>query len=225
MLLACDLSDPSISVDDSWWDPIGMRGTVSHQVRFNQTFIPLENQLGAPGEYLVGHWQTLFSPHYGATFLGGAEAAYRYALGYLRGQDKIHDPYVQHHVARMSLNIDTMHLWLRRTADLWSEGATSDARECGPRVRYLAEHLSLETLDECIRACGARCLNRPSPIERIYRDLSFYVRHDNADHVLAAVGKSVLGQPHDVSFFNPTGSLGTGLTHSQGGSARARNPQ
>ena len=58
-------------------------------------------------------------------------------------------------------------------------------------------------LDHCIHACGARCLNRPSPIERIYRDLSFYVRHDNDDHILANIGKSVLGLPYDLSFYKP----------------------
>jgi len=55
----------------------------------------------------------------------------------------------------------------------------------------------------CIKACGARCLNRPSALERIYRDLSFYVRHDNDDHILATVGKAILGQPNDPSFYKP----------------------
>src|SRR5689334_18166533 len=30
LLMACDLSEPTIRFDDSWWDPIGMRATVSH---------------------------------------------------------------------------------------------------------------------------------------------------------------------------------------------------
>src|SRR5438874_6491840 len=34
LLMACDLSDPSVSIDGSWWDPIGMKATVSHAVRF-----------------------------------------------------------------------------------------------------------------------------------------------------------------------------------------------
>ena len=49
----------------------------------------------------------------------------------------------------------------------------------------------------------SRCLNRPSPLERIYRDLSFYVRHDNDDHILATIGKEALGQAHDPSFYKP----------------------
>lgn len=202
LLLACDLTDPSITVEDSWWDPIGMRATVSHQVTFDQTFIPYTDQIGEPGQYLFEEWQTLFSPHYGATFLGGAESSLEYSLEYLQSQGKGQDPYVQQHIGRVSLNIETMHLWLHRTADLWNGGKIDQARQAGPRVRYLTEQLAMESLHECIKACGARCLNRPSPIERIYRDLSFYVRHDNSDHVLAAIGKSTLGQPHDPSFFN-----------------------
>ena len=52
LLLVCDLTDPSVSFDESWWDPIGMRGTVSYLAQFDQTFIPAENRLGRPGQYL-----------------------------------------------------------------------------------------------------------------------------------------------------------------------------
>jgi hypothetical protein len=33
--------------------------------------------------------------------------------------------------------------------------------------------------------------------------LSFYVRHDNDDHILATIGKEALGQAHDPSFYKP----------------------
>ena len=74
LLLACDLTDPSVRFDESWWDPIGMRATVSYLVRFDETFIPEANQIGQRGQYLQEGWQARFSPHYGATFLGGAES-------------------------------------------------------------------------------------------------------------------------------------------------------
>ena len=48
LLLVCDLRDSSISIDRSWWDPIGMRGTASHVVEFHQTFIPEANLVGRP---------------------------------------------------------------------------------------------------------------------------------------------------------------------------------
>jgi alkylation response protein AidB-like acyl-CoA dehydrogenase len=202
-MLACDLADPTVELDGSWWDPVGMRATVSHLVRFRQTFIPDENRIGEPGQYLSGGWQAAFAPHYAASFLGAAEGAYEYALEHLTAQDKGGDPYIQQRVARMSIHLETAHLWLRHVARLWDDGRREEAQLAGSRARHLVEHLAEETVHHAIRACGARSLIRPSPLERILRDLTFYIRHDNDDQVLATIGKAVLGQPFDVSFYKP----------------------
>ena len=203
LLLACDLSDPSISIDKSWWDPIGMRATSSHVVCFNRTFVPEGNLIGHPGQYLTDGWQTCFIPHYAATFLGAAEAAYEFALEYVTSQNKTGDPYVQHHIAQSAINVETAYLWLQHVARMWETGRHDEAQIAGSRARHAIEHLAEDTVKQCIRACGARSLNRPSALERIYRDLSFYVRHDNDDHILATIGKSLLGQQHDPSFYKP----------------------
>jgi alkylation response protein AidB-like acyl-CoA dehydrogenase len=203
LMLACDLADPSVETDGSWWDPIGMRGTVSHLVRFHRTFIPDANRIGGPGEYLAGGWQTAFAPHYAASFLGAAEAAFDYALAHVKAQGKEDDPYVQQRVARMSIHVETGHLWLRQVASLWDAGRRAEAQVAGSRVRHVMEHLATETVDHAVRACGARSLIRPSPLERVLRDLAFYVRHDNDDQVLATIGRAVLGQPFDASFYRP----------------------
>jgi len=203
LLLACDLRHPSVSVDTSWWDPIGMRATASHVVHFDHTPVPAGGQLGEPGDYIREGWQSAFIPHYAASFLGAAEAAQDYAMAYVRRQDKGHDPYVQQRVGRMVADVDTARLWLAHVARLWDDGRRDEARAAGTRARHVIEHLALSTVDNCIRACGARSLVRPSPVERILRDLSFYVRHDNDDHILATIGRGALGLDHDPSFFKP----------------------
>ena len=203
LMMACNLSDPTVEIDTSWWDPIGMRATASHLVHFRHTFIPDADLIGYPGQYLKEGWQTCFIPHYAATFLGAAEAAYDYAFDYVTTQNKVDDPYVQHHIGQMSVNIETAHLWLRHVARLWETGRYLEAQIAGSRARHVVEHLAEDSIKQCIRACGARCLIRPSSLERVYRDLSFYVRHDNDDHILAMIGKSVLGLTHDPSFYKP----------------------
>jgi alkylation response protein AidB-like acyl-CoA dehydrogenase len=203
LMLACDLADPSVEIDRSWWDPIGMRATVSHLVRFTRTFIPESQRIGEPGCYLRDGWQTAFIPHYAASFLGAAEAAYDQALLYLAAQGKGEDPYVQQRVARMSIHVETAHLWLRHVARLWDDGRRQEAQLAGSRARHLIEHLAEETVGHAIRACGARMLMRSNPVERIYRDLSLYIRHDNDDHILATIGKALLGQGFDPSFYKP----------------------
>ncbi|HKB69095.1 MAG TPA: acyl-CoA dehydrogenase family protein [Pyrinomonadaceae bacterium] len=203
LMMACNLSDPTVEIDTSWWDPIGMRATVSHLVHFQRTFVPDADLIGYPGQYLKESWQTCFIPHYAATFLGAAEAAYDYAFRYITTQNKIEDPYVQHHIGQMSVNLETAHLWLRHVARLWETGRYREAQIAGSRARHVVEHLAEDSVKQAIRACGARCLIRPSVLERVYRDLSFYVRHDNDDQILATIGKSVLGLTHDPSFYKP----------------------
>ena len=211
LLLTCNLGDPGVTFDSSWWNPIGMRATVSYLVRFDDVFIAAEDVIGQPGQYLNEAWQTRFSPHYATTFLGGAEAAYQYALESIKKQQREDDPYVTHRIAQMSLNVETAHVWLRYVAELWDSGRTDEAKVAGMRARYLVEKLAMEILDHCVRACGARSLVKPSPVERIYRDLSIYVRHDNCDQILATIGSQVLGRDHDGSFFRPS-ATSTGST-------------
>lgn len=203
LMLACELTDPSVSVDSSWWDPIGMRATVSHLVRFDHTYIPDAQRIGEAGDYLREGWQTAFIPHYAASFLGAAEAAYQYALAYVARQHKGGDAYVQQRVGAMAVAVETGQLWLKHVAQMWDSGRRTEARMAGSRARHLVEHLALDTVDHCVRACGARCLVKPSPIERIQRDLLFYVRHDNDDHILATIGRNALGEAHDPSFYKP----------------------
>jgi alkylation response protein AidB-like acyl-CoA dehydrogenase len=200
LLLACDLSDPTVTVDTSWWDPVGMRATASHVVHFHDTFIPHEHLIGGPGDYFDGHWQTAFVPQYAASFLGGALAAYEYGLAYLKRQDKGGDPYVQQRVGSMAVNVETARLWLRHVAGLWDEGKLDEAGIAGSKAWHVIEHLAEETVHHVIRACGARTLIRPSPVERILRDLTLYELHDNDDHVLATIGRAVLGEQYDPFF-------------------------
>jgi alkylation response protein AidB-like acyl-CoA dehydrogenase len=211
LLLACTLGDPGVTFDSSWWNPIGMRATVSYVVRFEDVFIAAENLIGQPGQYLSEAWQTRFSPHYASAFLGGAEAAYDYALESIKKQQREDDPYATHRIAQMSLNVESAHLWLRHVAELWDTHRIEEAKVAGIRARYVVEKLAMEILDHCVRACGARSLVKPSPVERIYRDLSIYVRHDNCDQVLATIGAQVLGRDNDGSFFRPR-VTGTGNT-------------
>ncbi len=201
LMLACDLSDASISFEGNWWDPIGMRSTVSYKVNFNNTFIHQDNCIGKIGEYLTQGMQSCFTPHYAVSFLGALEAAYDCALETVRSQGRQNDPYVQHHIAKVALNIETLDLWLAHVAYKLDHQDHADARDAANKFRFLAEQLAEDGVKRCIKICGARCLNKPSQLERIYRDLTIYVQHDNDDHILATIGRSELGLPVDKSFF------------------------
>jgi alkylation response protein AidB-like acyl-CoA dehydrogenase len=101
----------------------------------------------------------------------------------------------------MKMNNETCLLWLRRTAGLWESGDLAGAKLSGNMTRWQLEQLSMETIQHALHICGARSLMKPGALERIYRNLSFYSRHDNDDVLLSSIGKSTLGIGTDLSFY------------------------
>ncbi len=201
MMMACNLSDATVSFGDKWWNPIGMRSTVSYQVNFADTFIPDENVIGEVGQYIRDGFQAYFTPQYAASFFGAASGAFESALMFVRSQGKQSDPFIQQHVAAIQMNLDTLDLWLQDVATKVSGADKTASRIAGSKLRWLAETLSEDTVKRCVKMCGARSLNKPSRLERVYRDLSIYTLHDNADHMLANVGRELLGEPTQDAFF------------------------
>jgi alkylation response protein AidB-like acyl-CoA dehydrogenase len=202
IMLGCDLSHEGVSYNNSWWNPMGMGGSVSFLVEFDNVFVPKSDMIGYSGQFLSEEWQTRFTPQYAATFLGGAKAALEYTNTYLHSQKKTEDPYIHHRVGKMAIAVKSAELWLDHVAELWENGNIEQAKAAGIMARYTVEQLATDVLQHALHACGARALVGGTKLEKIYRDLSFYVRHDNDDHLLATIGKSVLGEVHDRSFFN-----------------------
>ncbi len=209
LMMACPLNDRSISLDDSWWNPLGMESSQSLLVHFEDTFLPDEHLIGIPGQYLSEHWQTRTVPQYAATFLGGAIAAYKYTRVYVAKQRKEEDPYIQQRMARMHMAIESCELLFQHTARLWETGQLTEAILAGNSLRFQVEELTKEVVEHAIHCCGARGLIKPGVLEKVYRDLSFYVRHDNNDHVLATVGKAVLGVASDHNFHHGSEKVNT----------------
>lgn len=109
---------------------------------------------------------------------------------------------MQHRIAQIKLNIETLELWLTHVAYSLDHQEISVTARAASKFRYLAEQFAEEGVKHCIKICGARSLNKPSYLERTYRDLSIYVQHDNADHILATIGRDELGLASDKSFLS-----------------------
>lgn len=193
-------STPGVSIEPSWWSQAtGMRATVSHLVKFKDVFVPDQNLLGNPGDYIRYGIQAKLLPQFASNFVGCAEAAYEFALAYLKSRNKLTDPYIQHYVAEMHMTIQSMTLWLHHTAWLWQTEQTRPAQLAAHMYRVVAEEGALKVVQLAIKACGASATMSHYPLERIHRDLTFYARHENADALKATVGKAELGAEYDAS--------------------------
>ena len=166
----------SISGD---WDVLGMRGTVSRNLKFDTVFVPESAQLLPAGLYYQAarDWPHMFMTLC-PTYMGIARAAFNFTCDYLRGAlengppvgSARKNPLKQYAVAHMRIKLEQ--------ADALFERAISEARyqpHTDDRLRaYAAQYTIMEYANEicreAIRVCGGRSIFKNLRLEQLYRD-------------------------------------------------------
>ncbi len=177
LYLAVAADAPGVRVEGEW-DPLGMRATVSRDLRFSDVFVPEEEALMPPGVYYraVLSWPHMFltlTP----TYLGLAQAAYDFTVAYLRGEAEGMPPVRRRMYPTKQLAVAQMHVMLEQAKALWFR-AVSEARRDPPKEAVMrawaAQYTVMETANElarlAIRTCGGQAMLEKFPLARIYRD-------------------------------------------------------
>jgi alkylation response protein AidB-like acyl-CoA dehydrogenase len=160
------------------WDPLGMRGTVSRTLLFEDVFVPQDAALMPRGVYFqaASRWPHMFltlSPSY----MGLAQAAYDFTVRYLRGEAPGTPPVKRRMYPTKQIAVADMRIKLEQTKALWFQAVT-EARANPSKEQmlraYAAQYTTMENANDlarlAIRTCGGQAMLKSLPLERIYRD-------------------------------------------------------
>lgn len=160
------------------WDPLGMRGTVSRTLIFEDVFVPEDAALMPSGVYYqaAARWPHMFmtlSP----TYLGIGQAALDFTIQYLRGEVPGLPPVKRRMYPTKQLAVAEMVVKLEQAKALWFQAITEAGPDPDkPRIlrAYAAQHVVMETSNDlcrlAIRTCGGQSMLKTLPLERMYRD-------------------------------------------------------
>ena len=186
-------------IDDSWWNPMGMKASRSYKMTFENAPISTDNLLGAPDSY---YQQPAFSGgavRFAAVQLGAAERLLEETRTYLRSLGRTDDPYQNMRVGQMTIAVTSGNQWLQGAAeqlDIYMTDATPENSErfllYANMMRTAIEQICVDIMALCQKCVGARGLNKPYHFERIIRDLSTYLRQPAPDAALADVGRYMM---------------------------------
>jgi len=160
------------------WDPLGMRGTVSRNLSFENVFVPEDEELMPPGFYYqaVRTWPHMFLT-LTATYMGLAQAAYDFTVRYLRGEMPGMPPVKRRMYPTKQIAVAQMRIMLEQTKALWFQaisGARANPSKAEVLRAYSAHYTVMENANElsrlAIRTCGGQTMLKSLPLERIYRD-------------------------------------------------------
>ena len=190
------------------WDPLGMRGTVSRTLIFDNVFVEKDALLMPRGVYFnaAKEWPHMFmtlTPSY----MGIAQAAYDFTVAYLRGEMPGTPPVKRRMYPTKQLAVAQMRIMLEQTKSLWfqsiSEAKTSPDKESLIRA-WTAQYTVMENANEiaqlAIRTCGGQAMLRSLHLERLYRDsrCGALMLPWTAELCMDMIGKAALYEPGET---------------------------
>ncbi len=161
------------------WDVLGMRGTHSKNLRFEDVFVPTHKEMLPTGLYYQAarDWPHMFMT-LAPTYLGLARAAFGFTCQYLNGRLEggppagaaLQQPVKQLTVAQMRLKLEQAEALFERAI-----GDAGHAPGVSGRLRaYAAQYTIMEYANEicreAVRVCGGRSMFRHLRLEQLYRD-------------------------------------------------------
>ncbi len=164
----------------------GMRAAVTGAVDFSGCWVGADSVLGGPGDYLrepdfsAGAWRG------SAVALGGLIALIDHAIAGLRESGRLDSPHTQARMGQAIIARETSRMWVM-TAARTAEDPQADAGHQVATVglaRIAVETACLEAMQLVQRSLGLSSFRQGSPVERICRDLSTYLRQPAPDEVL-----------------------------------------
>ena len=168
----------------------GMRAAVNGAVGFDGVSLPAGALFGPPGAYLqepslsTGAWRT------SAVTSGALDALVDAARERLMARG--HDAHLlqQDRFGRIAIGREAARLWVHQAAQTGEDAAlpVADRVAYVNLARIAVEAACLDAITHIQRALGLAAFIRPSPVERLLRDLSVYLRQPAPDAVLTEAG-------------------------------------
>ena len=199
-----------LSLEDNW-DVMGARATASWAVKFDDVFVPDEDVLGQPGDWVYQDSRTMTASH-AAVLVGTAQGAYDFTREELKKRPSLaQNDYVSYKFADMDARIQAARASLWYAALLWERGEHNQAQLASLRAVHTAKDAALSVVSEALEIYGARGSFRFLPLEMRYRDVRVLSLHHRESNLMRILANAELGAPyHSKQNYGPpvpTGGL------------------
>lgn len=189
---------PGLQVDNSFWDPVGMRACVSPIIYFEDCFIPKEDLLCGPGEYVRSNWLARINLGFTANYLGALEGMYDWLLIYVRERGRGADAFRQMAVGELRSQIHAVKLLFYHAISIFKADENYSLR-----LGHEAKWLAIDTLQKFInlgsQVGGSTSLFNKYPLQRMFRDMQVHSLHSRHHVIAQTIGQAELGQSYNLN--------------------------
>lgn len=154
---------------------LGIRGSATSELIFNNAMVPVENLLGKEGQGFKIAMSTLDGGRIGiaAQALGIAEGALQETIKYVKERKQFGRPIAkfqntQFQLANMQAKVDAAKMLVYRAAMAKEEGKPYSV--LAAEAKLIAAETAMEVTTKCVQLLGGYGYTRDLPLERMFRD-------------------------------------------------------
>jgi len=179
-------------------DKLGIRGSDTHTLLFNDVKVPKENRIGEDGFGFKFAMKTLGGGRIGiaAQALGIASGAYEIALAYSKERETFGKPISEHQVimfklSKMALDIEAARLLVHKAA--WHKDQHMDYTMSGAMAKLFASEVAMATTVEAVQIHGGYGFVKEYHVERLMRDAKITQIYEGTSEIQnIVIGRSIL---------------------------------
>jgi alkylation response protein AidB-like acyl-CoA dehydrogenase len=156
-------------------DKLGIRGSDTHTLLFNDVKVPKENRIGEDGFGFKFAMKTLSGGRIGiaSQALGIAAGAYEISLAYSKERETFGKPICEHQIiqfklSKMALDIEAARMLVLKAA--WHKDEHMDYGTSGAMAKLMASQVAMETTVEAVQIHGGYGFVKEYHVERLMRD-------------------------------------------------------
>jgi alkylation response protein AidB-like acyl-CoA dehydrogenase len=177
---------------------LGIRGSDTHSISFQDVKVPKENRIGADGFGFTFAMKTLAGGRIGiaAQALGIASGAYELSLKYSKerkafGKEIMHHQAIQFKLADMATKIEAARLLCLKAA--WEKDNGIDYTLSSSMAKVFASEAAMWTATEAVQVHGGYGYVKEFHVERLMRDAKITQIYEGTSEVQRIViGRSIL---------------------------------
>jgi hypothetical protein len=189
ILAAVELAQPSVSIDGSRWQAVGMAATGTSDVTFDHA---RGQQIGAAGAYLSrpGFWHG--GAGIAACWFGCLEAIARALRDGVARRNGPRDPHALAHLGAVDTQISGLAALLREAAAAIDRSPRADARALALRVRLAVEAAVFDVIERTGRVLGPMPFCGDRWFARAMADLPVFLRQSHAERDATALADALV---------------------------------
>ncbi|MCU1729740.1 acyl-CoA dehydrogenase [Pseudomonas sp. 7P_10.2_Bac1] len=187
-LVAVDLQQPGIRVENSGWEAVGMSATASVDITFEHARATC---IGQPGDYLQrpGFWQGAIG--IAACWYGAANRLGEYLQQHCQQRA---EPHALAHLGAIDAALFSARCILAEAARRVDSAPTADVQRLARQARAHIEICAEQVIGHVGHALGAGPYCKNPHFARLNADLPVYLRQSHAERDLEALGALVAAQ-------------------------------